>query len=187
MKIEQLTRKQIETICKTNLRQDFPANERRPLPLILKAVDDGRYLAYALMQDGHILSYAFFAKLENACLLDYLATDEAYRSRGLGGDFLCALRERLSDFDCIIAEVEDPAFAPDADSAQLQTRRLRFYERNGFSDTGVRVNTFGVDFILIEMLLGEPHSQELIRAQYQALYRAVLPEALFSKHIRVKD
>ena len=167
--------------------QDFPANERRPLPLILKAMDEERYVCYALTQDEQVLSYAFFAKLENACLLDYLATDEAHRSQGLGGEFLRALREELTDAGCIIAEVEDPAFAPDATAASLQTRRLRFYERNGFQDTGVRANAFGVDFILIEMLLDKAHSAELIREQYQALYQSILPEHLFRKHIKVKS
>lgn len=185
MKIEKLSIEQVTAIYEEKLCKDFPKEEQKPLAFILKAMEAGNYECYGLMQEQELLSYAFFIKQGDTFLLDYFATVSGKRNQGLGAVFLGLLRQQLRDADCVIAEVEDPSFASSSDEKELQTRRYHFYLRNGFADTGVRASAFGVPFILIEMLLGQRHDEERVRQLYRMHYRAVLPEEIYQKAVRV--
>lgn len=185
MRVEMLSVRQIERIYAENLCRDFPKNEQKPLSYILKAMAAGNYECFGLMQERELLGYAFFVRQGETFLLDYFATVAGKRNQGLGAVFLGLLRQQLCNADCVLAEVEDPSFANSREEKELQTRRYRFYLRNGFADTGVRASAFGVPFILIEMLLGQRHEEECIRELYRMHYRAVLPEEIYQKAVRV--
>ena len=43
----------------------------------------------------------------------------------------------------ILAEVEDPAKSSSAEEAQIRTRRVAFYQRNGLRETTIRIFTAG--------------------------------------------
>ena len=187
MQFEALTKQQIKDVYKKHLMKDFPASERRPLARILKTMDDGNYEAYALTEDGAVLSYAFFIRNGSAYLLDYLATDEARRSQGLGAAILSQARQRLTGASCILLEIEDPACAANEEEKTIRTRRQTFYEHCGYIDTGVRADTFGVRYVLMELSMPSPHNAEVLRNIYFDLYRAALPERIARKFIKIAE
>lgn len=183
MTIVSLTKDQVTQIYQTHMCQDFPTDERKPLDFILKAMDAGTYECFALMED-ELLGYAFFVKLERDYLLDYLAIVRGKRDLGLGSIFLEKLFCQLSNADSMIVEVEEPACGKKEAERTLRSRRKAFYLRNGFYDTEVNAEAFGVNFRLLEPS-GKPRSQEEIKALYLRHYQAVLPSKVFEDSVKI--
>lgn len=123
----------------TAMAADFPAAERKPLPLLQRLWQEGVCSAWALQDEaGARCAYAVLEQPPQAdvCLLDYLAVDAARRGQGLGSDMLRRLAELLPQC-AVLLEIERVERA--ADEAQLaeRTRRRRFYLRAGVCPTGV--------------------------------------------------
>lgn len=183
--IKKLNIRQIIVIYNRCLKQDFPVNERRPLLRIIKGILEEKYECIGAFYKGRLLGYAFFVKHDNTYLWDYLAVLKRYRCNGVGTKIVEAIKDYYKMADSIIGEVEDPAFAKDDEERKLMTRRLNFYLRNGCIDTGVRAITFGVHFIIIQILDKKIENPEVARL-YKIYYREFLPEKVFEKNIKIK-
>ena len=183
MTVVQLTKDQVSEIYQAHLCQDFPPDERKPLGLLLKAMDAGKYVCYVLT-DRELLGYAFFVKLEQDYLLDYLAIVRGKRDLGLGSVFLEKLFHQMLDAKSMIVEVEEPASGKNEAERTLRSRRKAFYLRNGFYDTKVNAEAFGVNFRLLEPS-GKPRSQVEIKELYLRHYQAVLPTKDFETQVKI--
>lgn len=183
MTIVPLTKEQAADIYQAHLCQDFPPDEQKTLDILLKAMDAGKYECYGLTEN-ELLGYAFFVKLGTDYLLDYLAIVRGKRDLGLGSLFLEKLSRQLKDAGSILVEVEEPASGKDEAERSLRSRRKAFYLRNGFADTGVNAEAFGVNFRLLEPS-GKPHSQAEIQALYLRHYQAVLPPKVFETQVKI--
>ncbi len=132
-------------------------------------------------------AYAFFATLGNTVLLDYFSVEKSLRDRGLGSRFLQALiAGPIRAADCALVEVEDPNYAPDPCELENRMRRLRFYLRNGLTDTGVRVTTHYVEYSLLALPVGRVPDGEAVLSLYKSIYRAMPPVKAFMKKIRIE-
>lgn len=187
MQIIKLTKQKMKEVYETHMRRDFPDSERKPLSMILKGMDDGSYECLGLEKNGEILGYAIFVHIEKRYLFDYLAVIDGGRNKGVGTMFLSLLREYYKDADSVIGEVEDPDCARSEGDKNLQNRRLHFYLRNGYLDTQVRVKLFGVDYIVLEMDLGQAHSKEQVKDLYRMHYKMMLPKLLYYTMVKVKE
>ena len=190
MEVRTLSRKQIEEIYHAYMRDDFARNELRPLFSLLAGFDRGEYDCYGLYEQDALRAYAFFVRLPSdggdICLFDYLAVIPDLRGQGTGSLFLKALSDKLRGARCIVGEMEDPD-APCSDKERLiREKRRRFYMKNGFLDTGVRSEVFGVDYAIFEVPTGQTHSPDEIRGIYTALYRSILAPLFFKTQFRVK-
>ncbi len=171
---------QIKMLYRRRLKKDFVRNEVKPLASMKRAWEKGSYECYGLFDGAEIQGYAFYVRLGNDCLLDYLAISDDHRSQGLGSVFLRQLADCMVDADCVIVEVEDPDRAPDAETRALRERRLRFYLRSGYLKTDVTSSVFGVAYRLLELPVTGSHSTEKLRSVYTKIYRDTLP-AVFSR------
>ena len=79
------------------------------------------------------------------------------------------------------------AFEEDDEKRFLCKRRMEFYYRNGFEDTGVKAVCFGVHFILIETGVNAVHSKEQIKELYLKHYRFMLPDEVFRKNVEITE
>ena len=181
----------IRQIYHTHMKQDFPANERKPLAMIRKAWQQGQYDCYGMSDGNALVGYAFFVKYpagEKFCyLLDYLAVVDGNRNQGYGSELLKELAELISDADCMIAEVEDPGHVPDGPERQNRERRLRFYLQNGYRNTGITANVFGMDYLLLETAAAEAHEEEEIREIYAGFYRCMLPAPMYQAFVKIRS
>ncbi len=182
MTVVPLSKDQVAEIYQAHLCQDFPPDEQKTLDIILKAMDAGKYECYALTED-ELLGYAFFVKLEQDYLLDYLAIVRGKRDLGLGSVFLKELALQMKSAKSMIVEVEEPASGKNEAERTLRSRRKAFYLRNGFYDTGVNAEAFGVNFRLLEPS-EKPRSQEDIKELYLRHYGALLPPRIFEAQIK---
>jgi len=182
-----LNKEQIEKVYNECMKVDFPPNELKPLAMIYKAMDEGVYFCYGLMEKENILGYAYLMKLRDSedYLIDYIATDCNRRNQGLGAVILKELQELLKNADSVIGEVENPEMADREEDRVLQQRRYGFYMRNGLMDTGVLATCFGVPFIILEQKCRKTHTKEEIISLYKAHYKALLPKEMYEKNIRI--
>ena len=179
MRLEQLTKAQVEDIYKNNMTIDFPKAELKPLEVILKAIDNNIYEPLGLFDDSSIVGYTFLVKLGNDYLVDYLAVNSDSRNNGAGSEMVQLLADYLKDAENVIIEIEDPDHATDAASKDIQTRRMNFYFRNGCTDTGLRVKCLGVPFRIIRLGQHKSEDHDVLWNLYREFYRRVLPEDMF--------
>ena len=66
--------------------------------------------------------------------------------RGIGTEFLKLLNDELKDAEILLCEAESPVGST-GDELAVREHRITFYLQNGFIDTGVTVNTYGVNYV----------------------------------------
>ena len=184
MRLEHLGKSLAETVYKERIVIDFPEDELKPLWAILNAMDQGKYECLGLFDGESMIGYTFLVKLGKDYLVDYLSVYPDKRNSGAGGVMVNLLTEYLRDADNIIVEVENPEYAENEDQKELQSRRLAFYYRNGCSDTGLKVKTFGVPFIILRMGESSCNDLDALWELYQSFYREVLPKEMFEKSVK---
>lgn len=185
MELQELTKWQMRRIYIFCMRRDFPRSELKPLKMILKGMKQGNYRCLGLKENKKLLGYAVFVQTGRDYLFDYLAVLKKARNRGAGAQFIKLLRTYFKDADSIIGEVENPDFAQTGEERELQKRRMGFYLRNGFADTGVLVKLFGVDFRIISMNPAKGLSRDEIIAIYRKHYQSILPPQLYDENVRI--
>lgn len=138
----ELTSKKVSRILpefpriKNLLANSFPKNERYPLWLLTAraARRDVDFLAY--YDDGAFCGISYGVKAENTLFVLYLAVDEDMRSKGYGSAILAEIGKIAGERSITLnAEAPDPS----ADNNAERERRMEFYRRNGFIDTGYRL------------------------------------------------
>ena len=188
MKLQRLNENQITKLYQEHMVVDFPKDELKPLSMILKSVQEGFYDCFGLFENEKIVGYTFMVKQENSYLIDYIAIFPEHRNKGVGANLLTLIDDYLGDADRIIGEVEDPAYTDDEEQKTLQTRRLGFYLRNNCYDTGLRVECFGVKFIIFEAGKTRCRDKDEVWDLYSLFYKKFLSEERFEKNIwRISD
>lgn len=185
--VKRLSETEISDIYTRYLVYDFPKNETKPLSAIKKALERGIYEAYGMYEGEKLAAYAFFVRCEGSYLLDYFAVTAERRGQGYGSLFLKKLKEIFKDADSVTAEVEDPERAEDGNEKETREKRLSFYLRAGFCDTGVRVRTFGVDYMIIEMLPQGRTDEKEFRKRYLTFYKELCPRFILKRVISFHD
>ena len=131
-------------LIKKIYKEAFPKNERKPFSIIRKLNRSGKGSLEKITLDGKICGFFFTVFMDELALVDYFAIQREHRNQGIGEIAIEALSEKYSDRR-IFLEIEDPS------SSEAAARRLGFYKRCGFSQTGTRVNLFGVDMELLTL------------------------------------
>lgn len=183
--IHLLTAAETTDIYETHMKQDFPADELKPLSSMLNLMAEGYYKGYGLYEKQELRAYGFLAKSSTGTtyLLDYLAVCAPYRGQDYGSRFLKELHQ-LCDLSGILIEVESLRTASDEDDHQMRQRRIAFYKKNGVQMTELMANCFGVEFSLMHLCHHSNWTTHFIKEELDAIYRTLFPAHLYEKHIR---
>lgn len=189
VQIRLLTLPEVQEAYRILILGTFPDNERKPLAMIERAYSRGQYRCYGVEKDGQIYACAFFVILCESnkmdCLVDYLSVRKDLRGQGIGSQLLSKLAQiELTNFHTVLLEVDDPDSA-EGEEKTLRERRLAFYSRNGFIDTGVRARVFGVDYRILCLPISE-NPPSAAAEVYAALYRSFLPSTVFRRFISLR-
>jgi GNAT superfamily N-acetyltransferase len=151
-----------------HMQRDFPENERKPWDITVDLRERGIYEMLEARWEGELVGYAWVVCPEgSSALIDYLAILPEFRNRGIGGAILRELRQRYSmRGKSLLLESEFPEEAPDP---AIAVRRLAFYARSGFLDSGVLIRLFGVKFCILASN-SEPDAKEQMRVIYEAMF-----------------
>ena len=177
--LTKLDKKQIEYIYNTFMVNDFPPDELKPLPHLLRMVEEGLCTYYALFEGEEVLSYFGLCVKDGYALVDYLAVNPKKRGQGIGSETLRCLKQVAGE-NTIIIECEDIEKAGSGSEETVRRRRITFYERAGFRLRGVKTNLFGVDYVLLTF----PANADDVRSGYETVYRAMLGDTLYNKYMK---
>ena len=183
MRLESLNIEQVENIYNERMLVDFPADELRPLRIIISTIEKGMCDCYGLYDVNELIGYAFLLKKDNSFMLDYLAISPEHRNKGIGAKMLKMLSECYADADNVLLEVEDPDKAETDEDRDLQSRRRAFYLRNGCTDTGLRMKCFQVPFQILVLGNSKCRDIDSLRELYVSFYRMILPKEVFERNI----
>lgn len=123
----------------------FPREERRPMKVLDRLSAKNKLQVKIIFLDNKPIGLVVFSLFEDILWIDYLAIDPRIRSKGLGKKVLDYFKENYADYR-IFVEVETPDLDTDPDDEK--NKRVKFYEKNGFSPCHVRARVFGCDFSL---------------------------------------
>ncbi|MCC8076501.1 MAG: GNAT family N-acetyltransferase [Clostridiales bacterium] len=181
-----LTRPEWTTLYYEQMERDFPPSELKPLELLATLEDRGVNTLWGAYWGETLTGYYVLAQAPGnpALLLDYLAVLPQFRGTGFGGEILRHLRQTLPEGCYLLIESEDPQGAANPADLSIRERRVAFYRRNGAALSSVTVWLFGVEYVLLT--LGAAPSAEQTSADYQALYRHMLPEDRFRDNVCVR-
>jgi GNAT superfamily N-acetyltransferase len=174
----QLNRTQIEYIYHKFMVCDFPPDELKPLPHLLRMVEEGLCTYYALYDGDEVLSYFGLCVKDGFALVDYLAVNPKFRGQGIGTETLKYLKEAAGN-NRILIECEEIEKAQTAEEAEIRRRRIAFYTKSGFLLTDVKAKLFGVDYVLLTF----PQNPEKVRLGYETVYRAMLGDETYNKNM----
>jgi len=109
----------------------FPASERHPVEVIAERVNRGLSRLYVGAAAGEVVFLALLWPLKNTdfILLDYIATKDTYRGKGIASAFLEEMRAKLEGTKkYLVLEVESPG----AEGGRAEReKRISFYRRHG--------------------------------------------------------
>lgn len=109
----------------------FPANERHDSPVIEQRIENKFSQLFVGKLQDRVACIALLYQLNHPkfILLDYLGTDQNYRSQGLGTQIMEYLFKILEKSQkTLIIEVENPDYGDDREE---KVRRVKFYKRLG--------------------------------------------------------
>ena len=165
---------------------NFPADEVKPLPWIKTMLARGDYSLFAWQEDSPLaLAFFYHGQSEEApALLDYLLVHPDYQSQGIGSKLLSTLLQAEYLKNGFLVELERLDLAESQEGLLQRQRRLAFYQNLDFQATELLPEIFGVGYRLYHSPALEL-TEESIKARYLAIYQAMVPEALFKKHIKL--
>lgn len=124
--LEQFKKQDFEEIYRI-MEESFPIEERRNRCGQEKIIDEPSYYLYGCRAQGKIAAFFAVWQFETFSFIEHFAVEKGSRNGGIGAGLLKQLLEIIKQ--PVILEVELPEDA-------LKTRRIHFYERNGFALNG---------------------------------------------------
>ncbi|MGD0710829.1 MAG: GNAT family N-acetyltransferase [Bacteroidales bacterium] len=109
----------------------FPSNERQPLPVMKKRIEEGRSKLYVGFHRDEIVCIAFMYHFNRSdfVFLDYMAVIERFRNHKIGSSFFSFLIGKVvSAKKYLLLEVENYLFG---NNIEQRKKRINFYVRNG--------------------------------------------------------
>lgn len=119
----------------------FPESERKPFSLLQARAGEGKAELLSIRFEGAFAGLVITLLYQDYVLIDYLAVSTGYRNHGIGARVLDLIRERYAG-RLIFLEIEEPR-------TEIQERRRNFYIRNNILPTGLAVELFGEDMLIL--------------------------------------
>ena len=144
-------------------RSAFPKEERIPWSLLRLCAKRRGVELCGYLADGTFCGLTYHIVTNDGVMIMFFAVDGTLRSKGYGSAILAHLKELYAPRALLlhVEPLDDPTAANYAD----RVRRLRFYERNGFCDTGLDVRDVGGWFRILAC-----GNADLKRAYRKAFY-----------------
>ncbi len=185
MLIKTIDRNEMEYIFKTFMPEAFPPKELKSLAHMHLLFDSGNYHCMGAYEGETLLAYAMFAisPQKDCALLDYLATTKQARNKGVGSEFVKAIKAD-KDFNIpILLEVDNPNYAQSDAEKNIRERRIQFYLRNGCEMTGLETYVYEVNFNIMAL----NHSTKLddVRISTDKLYRTIFSKQVLKDHVEI--
>lgn len=189
--VKKLTDSEITYIYNTYMKQDFPADELKPLSHILKSMGEGYGFSLGIYEEEKLVGYGVFILCEETkcALLDYFAILSDRRGEGLGHRafllFETYFKENLPLVEGLYIESERVAAAENEEQRLTRERRIAFYESCGCEMTDLRAVLFGVDYSVLYKRMKPAGTAS--RDALDMLYRRMFKPEHYERCVRLTD
>jgi len=154
-----------------NLYQEaFPEPERIPKDCFQRTM--GRGAVLYTYHDGGFIGFTLQYNMDDRVYFIYIANVSEKRCMGYGSKILELFREiNAGKRIFVILELKDE----EADNYEQRVRRIDFYERNGCSDSGVRVWSDGYEYgtMFVQGELTAAEIEEMVR-EFDDVYKGII-------------
>jgi len=108
--------------------ESFPSNERQSIDTIKKRIEKNLYQMFIGRSKDKVVFMALLYPLKNTnfVLLDYMVTDENFRNKGFGTEFIKKILKEITSNKNLILEVENPRYG---NNKEQREKRANFYKR----------------------------------------------------------
>lgn len=178
--VKKLGNTEITSIYDIYMKQDFPADELKPLSHILKSMEEGYGFSLGVYEEEGLVGYGVFILCEETkcALLDYFAILKDKRGEGLGHRAFSLFEEyftqNLPETEGLYIESERVSAAENEEQQKLRERRIAFYRSCGCEMTKLRSVLFGVDYSVLYLpftRMGSGASREALDALYRKMFK----------------
>lgn len=119
----------------------FPEDERPPLDVFLKSLENKKVSLLTFYQDNNFIGFAYLVFHEDVCCLFFFAVSASYRHQGYGGKIIEILKEEYKDYVLMLAYEEvDSKYS----NYEERVKRKAFYLSHGFKNNKIKTNEYGV-------------------------------------------
>ena len=191
MEIRKLKESEILPIIANEYKKDFPRNQRKSKKDIIRVLTLNIYSAWGIFENGQRVGYFFGYAEKNAKTLvfDYFAIDCDKRGNKLGSKAIAMLDncDAFKNFDAFVGELDNPNYIKfNKEHKALAMRKLEFFRRMGFVETGLQTKAFGVNLIVVRKVKPGKTvaSGEEFKTQMDNIYKKVYGKSF--KHIKTK-
>ncbi|MBQ7356661.1 MAG: GNAT family N-acetyltransferase [Clostridia bacterium] len=154
----------------------FPACERPPHPFMyLRSKCAGNdYLA--LYDENTLVGMSYVIYGERVVYIFFLAIGEQHRSKGYGTSALDAIIKEYGEGRTVVLAIEE--MDERAENYPERVRRLKFYERYGFSMSGYKLREVNMVYDLLEYTKGADTAPKITPASYAEIPKIFLGKFL---------
>jgi len=169
------------------MKQQFPSSELKPLSAIELLCAQKRYDVWGFCENDRLEAYAHLARVADGrmFLMDYFGVLPEFQHAGKGSEVLSRLREML-DGEAILVEAENPEMIENPEDAETAAARIRFYERNGYRQTSIRVFLFNVDYVILVRPLKSKPDDDVLQQALDGFYRSTVPSLIYKKNVQFR-
>lgn len=187
MKLKNMSILDIVNTYNEHMVRDFDSEELKPIDKIKSLFKEDKYIGLGLYEGDDLYGYAFFASDDDKkmLLLDYLAVVSEHRSKGLGSDFIGQIKEFLTDYTGILAEVEDPRKFANEDDKLMKEKRVNFYLKNGLRKTSFYSDQFNHKYNIMYFPLEKDMGDETLFEKLREIHRSVFPFDILGSKVTV--
>lgn len=107
----------------------FPDYEKRLLSSHEKAIEDSRFYANSVYDNGNYIGFIFFWTLDSYIFVEHFAIEEKFRNNSYGSKIIKKLIEDNQTYTLLL-EIDPP-------EDEISRRRLGFYNRLGFKNNDI--------------------------------------------------
>ena len=121
----------------------FPKEEQMPWPLVRLLICQRDVDVHGYYDGGRFCGFTFSAATEDVLFILFFAVADDCRGQGYGSAILKLLKDEKPGRS-IVLNVE--LLDPEAENYDQRLRRMAFYRKNGFYDTGYDIDEVGGTF-----------------------------------------
>ena len=121
----------------------FPQNERTPYKVLKKAIlEYEEFEAFAIYDNRNFVGLCVFTNHSHITNIMFIVIKKEYRNKGFGSKFLEYICNLKKD-SVVLADLETPKRKNDN-----RSRRIKFYQKNGFKASPIQYNWNNEDYII---------------------------------------
>lgn len=162
-----------KSFVKKLYKEAFPVSERMPFWALTRLAKKDRAQFFVICDADKPVGMTYTVLYRDIVYILYLAIDNKYRGGGYGSMTLGAVKKKYFHKRIILCVEE---LDPNSNNYEQRLRRLKFYEKNGFSDLGYTITEASVT---LEMLGFSASGKTVSKNEYSQLMQAYFGNTVY--------